>query len=127
MGNATDEQDYRVALVPVTGAAGVVVLWEEGSNSDAGLNFSYGTISIDGGIIPVHSEPLAPRPSEAVLHHASEKIAENLAFVMCSFGCNVLRKITFIKNEDVGLRARERSHSRPFVPKYSTTFPIIKS
>jgi hypothetical protein len=39
------------------------------------------------------------------LFHASEKIAENLAFVMCSFGCNMFRKIMFIKNQDVGLKA----------------------
>ena len=57
------------------------------------------------GIIPVHSKSLAARPSEAVLFHASEKIAENLAFVMCSFGCNMFRKIMFIKNQDVGLKA----------------------
>jgi hypothetical protein len=81
MGNAM--QDDSVALVVVTVAAVVVVIREEGSNSDTGVHLSSGTISAEEGIIPVHSKPLAAHPTEAVLFHASQKTAQNLAFVMC--------------------------------------------
>jgi hypothetical protein len=59
----------------------IVAVCEEGWNSDAGVNSSSGTIPAEKGINPVHSKLLAARPTEAVLFHASDKIAQNLAFV----------------------------------------------
>jgi len=83
MGNAIDEQDDSLALVTVTVAAVVVVVGEEGSNSEAIVNVSSRTTSPEKGIIPVDSTRLAARPAAAVLLHASEKIVQNLAFVLC--------------------------------------------
>jgi hypothetical protein len=82
----------------VTLAAVVVVVTEEGVNSEAGVNFSSGTMSAEKGIIPVHSKPLAARPPKAVLFQTSEKISQNLVFMMCSFGFNTFRKHIFVKN-----------------------------
>lgn len=81
MGNAVDEQDASLALVAVTVAAVVVVVREEGSYSEAIVNFSFRT-SAEKGIIPVHSKRLAARPAASDLFHASEKIVQNLAFVL---------------------------------------------
>jgi hypothetical protein len=64
----------------------VVAVREEGLNRDKGVKFSFGTISIEKSIIPMHSKPLAARPTEAYFFHASGKIAEYLTFVVRSFG-----------------------------------------
>jgi hypothetical protein len=45
-------------------AAVVVVVRREGSNSDARVNSFSGVGSADKGIMPVHSKPLAARPTE---------------------------------------------------------------
>jgi hypothetical protein len=82
VGYAIDEQDDSVTLVVLTVATVVVVVRELVSNSDAGVNFSSGTISAEQGIIPVHSKPLAARPTKADLFQASEKTAQTLAFVV---------------------------------------------
>jgi hypothetical protein len=81
-GNAIDEQDDRLALVGVTVATVVVVVREEGSNSEAILNFSSRT-SAEKGIIPLELKCLAARTAAAVLSHESEKIVQNLAFLIC--------------------------------------------
>lgn len=67
----------------MTVAAVVVVVREEGSNSEAIVNVSSRTISAEKGVVPVHSKRLAARPAAADLFHASEKIVQNLAFVLC--------------------------------------------
>lgn len=72
MGNAIDGQDDSLALVAVTMAAVAVVLREEGSNR----------ASAEKGIIPVHSKRLAAHPAAAVFFHASEKIVQNLTFLL---------------------------------------------
>jgi hypothetical protein len=81
MGNAIDGQDDSLASVAVTVAAVAVVLREESSNSEAIVNFSFRT-SAEKDIIPVHSKRLATRPAAAVLFHASEKIIQNLTFLL---------------------------------------------
>jgi len=74
MGNAIDGQDDSLALVAVTMAAVAVVLREEGSNR--------ASASAEKGIIPVHSKRLAAHPAAAVFFHASEKIVQNLTFLL---------------------------------------------
>jgi hypothetical protein len=85
MGNDIDEQDDSLALVAVTVAAVVVVVVvrEEGSNSEAIVNFSSRTTSAEKGAITVHSMRVAARPAAVAMFHASEKTAQNLAFVLC--------------------------------------------
>lgn len=78
-------------------AAAVVVLQEEGPKSYVEVKFYSGKMPAEKCIIPVCSRLLAARPTEAVLFHASHKIAQNLAFVLFSFGCNTFRKTFLLK------------------------------
>jgi hypothetical protein len=65
----------------------VVVVREEGSNSEAIVNLSSRTTSAEKVIIPVHSKRLAARLAAEVLFHASERTVRNLDFVLCWSGC----------------------------------------
>ena len=83
MGNAIAKQNDSLALIAVTVAAVVVVVREEGSNSEAIVSFPSRTTSAKKGVIPVHSKRLAARPGAEVFFHTWEKIVQNLAFVLC--------------------------------------------
>jgi hypothetical protein len=81
MGSDTDEQEACRFGSSDSGSS-VVAVRVEGSNSD-GVNFLSGRISVEKGIIPMRAKPLAARPTEVDVFRASEKIAQNLAFLMC--------------------------------------------
>jgi hypothetical protein len=71
MSNAADEQGEYYFCSSDSGSS-VVVVREEGSNR-GGVNFSSGAISVEKDVIPLHSNPLAARQTEADLFNESEK------------------------------------------------------